>query len=290
MNAANLYLRIGRRASSAASGLPPMALSRNPNSDRLRRKPMTTATPGPSRRPASGNRAAGSGWTGRRTRRPAPGGRPCPGRVGRVEGGGVRDEQGEAEDQLPRAQGHDERGDLEDRHQDGVGAPDDDRHRERQRDGQQERPAPHDPGHGDERGGEPVHVAEREVDLADDDDEGEPERHDGDRAHVPQHAQGVDDGQERVRLAERREDHDHDEDRDHEAADPEAGLTGAACPPPARRRRGYRGRGQRRIAVLGHPRPNPGVPGRSRPGMDQRRRRGRPAALRRRIRRDHAAG
>ena len=35
MKAANLYLTMGRRASSAAGGLPPIALSRKPNSDRL---------------------------------------------------------------------------------------------------------------------------------------------------------------------------------------------------------------------------------------------------------------
>ncbi len=45
MNAANLYLVMGSRASSAAAGLPPMALSRKPNSERLRMKPMTMATP-----------------------------------------------------------------------------------------------------------------------------------------------------------------------------------------------------------------------------------------------------
>ena len=39
MNAANLYLRIGRRASWAASGLPPIALSRKPKSERLEEEP-----------------------------------------------------------------------------------------------------------------------------------------------------------------------------------------------------------------------------------------------------------
>ena len=45
MNAANLYLRIGSRASSAASGLPPMALSRKPNSERASTNPTTIAMP-----------------------------------------------------------------------------------------------------------------------------------------------------------------------------------------------------------------------------------------------------
>src|SRR4051812_17582808 len=45
MNAANLYFMIGSRARSAAAALPPIALRRNPNSDRLRMNPMTIATP-----------------------------------------------------------------------------------------------------------------------------------------------------------------------------------------------------------------------------------------------------
>ena len=44
-NVTNLYLRTGSRASRAASGLPPIALSRKPNSERLSRNQKTSAMP-----------------------------------------------------------------------------------------------------------------------------------------------------------------------------------------------------------------------------------------------------
>ena len=106
---------------------------------------------------------------------------------------------------------------------------------ESQQDRRPDRPAPDDPGHADEDRREPVHVAERQVDLADDDHEREPERHDGDGAHRAQDADRVGEGEERVRLAERREYDDHDHDRDDQAADAQPGREGASGPLVTRR-------------------------------------------------------
>ena len=79
---------------------------------------------------------------------------------------------------------------------------------EGQHDGKPDRPAPDDPGDADQDRRQAVHVAEREVDLADDDDQREPQRHDRDGAHRAHHAQDVGDRQERVRLAQEGEDDD----------------------------------------------------------------------------------
>ena len=76
-----------------------------------------------------------------------------------------------------------------------------------------DRDAEHDPHDGERIGAEAVHRAEGQIDLADHDHQGQPERHDRHRAHRAQH-RNADIDVERIRLQNEHEKRDEDDGED----------------------------------------------------------------------------